>query len=177
MAQATGSATSIRSRANSSGAGWVLAWRKPGSSSTLTLYAEPLSAAATVPTSPTVTRTVTGVPLTCTGTGTCSLSVSLDSSASAVRASAGRINTRTIPRVLARRVFRLRAGHRSRLRFALSAKGAPALSRNRSLRAHLVVTESLGLTAARSRSTAARSRFTVPALNSYGVGGFRRPPS
>jgi hypothetical protein len=32
--------------ADSSGAGWMLAWRAPGSSSALTLCAEPLSAAA-----------------------------------------------------------------------------------------------------------------------------------
>jgi hypothetical protein len=138
--------------ANASGAGWVLAWRTPGTSSTLTLYATPLSAAATVPTSPTVTGTVTSVPLTCTGTGTCSLSVSLDSSASAVRASVGHAAARVGAKVLARRTFTVKAGRRLvRLRFALSHSGLRALERTRSLRARLVVTQSLGLTAVKKQ--------------------------
>jgi hypothetical protein len=132
--------------ANSSGAGWVLDWREPGSSSTWTLYATPLTAAATVPTSPTVTGTVTSVPLTCTGTGACSLSVSLDSTASAVRASAGQAAARSA-KLLARRTFTVKAGrHLVRLRLALGAKGGRALRHARSLRARLVVTQSLGLT-------------------------------
>jgi hypothetical protein len=137
--------------ANSSGAGWVLDWREPGSSSTWTLYATPLSAAATVPTSPTVTGTVTSVPLTCTGTGTCSLSVSLDSTAAAVRASAGHSAARS-PKLLARHTFTVKAGrHGVRLRLALGANGKRLLNRTRSLRGRLVVTESLGLTAAKKQ--------------------------
>ncbi len=136
---------------NSSGAGWVLGWRYPGTSSTLSLYAEPLSAAATVPSSPTVIGTVTSVPLTCTGTGACSLTVSLDSGASAVRASAGHAAARS-SKLLARRTFTVKAGrHLVRLRLALGAKGKHALNRARSLRARLVVTESLGLTAAKTQ--------------------------
>jgi hypothetical protein len=137
--------------ANSSGAGWVLGWRYPGTSSTLSLYAEPLSAAATVPASPTVIGTVTSVPLTCTGTGTCSLSVSLDSTASAVRASAGHAAARS-SKLLARHTFTVKAGrHLVRLRLALGAKGRRLLNRARSLHARLVVTQSLGLTAVKKQ--------------------------
>jgi hypothetical protein len=147
---------------NSSGGGWVLGWRYPGTSSTLSLYAEPLSAAATVPTSPTVIGTVTSVPLTCTGTGTCSLSVSLDTTASAVRASAGHAAARSA-KLLARRTFSVKAGrHLVRLRVALGAKGKRALDRAHSLHARLVVTQSLGLTAVKKQIYSGTLRLERP---------------
>jgi hypothetical protein len=74
------------------------------------------------------------------------LSVSLDSGASAVRASAGHAAAGSV-KLLARRTFTVKAGrHPVRLRLALGAKGERVLHRARSLRARLVVTESLGLT-------------------------------
>jgi hypothetical protein len=145
--------------ANASGAGWVLVWRAPGLDGNYALYAEPLSAAATVPTSPTVTGTVTAVPLTCTGSGSCSLTVTLDSPAfarlpaDASRTANARVRAdarRTIRDVvLARARIVVRGGGHRRLRLELSAAGKALLRRDHGrLTASLNVVQSLGLTKA-----------------------------
>lgn len=147
--------------ANASGAGWVLVWRQVDGSDGITLYAEPLSAAATVPTSPTVNGTVTAVPLTCTGSGSCSLTVTLDSPAFArLPADAGRTanaHVRADARrkvrdvVLARAKLVVHGGAHRRLRLELSAAGKALLSRDHGrLTATLHVIERLGLTKAPS---------------------------
>jgi hypothetical protein len=132
---------------NSSGAGWVLGWRTATNSSSITLYAEPLAAAATVPTSPTVTGTVTTVPVTCTGTGSCSLTVSIDTGASTARA----VGRGAAAGLLVRRTFRVRAGHRTRLRLVLKGRSARLLDREHRLQVRLAVTQRLGMTAARKQ--------------------------
>ena len=137
--------------ANASGAGWVLDWREPDSSSSWTLYATPLSAAASVPSSPTVIGTVTSVPVTCVGTGSCSLTVSLDAGASAIRASAARSGARRSDALVLHHSFTVKAGRRALLRLALDARDAALLRRAHSLRTRLVVTESLGLTAVKKQ--------------------------